>query len=162
MRPEVLRDLLTEFYRDKLAMVLRHQEGARYIPHYDFNNTYQYILGREETQLGWLAAALTDLEGTLPLEKDLPAPTAPEGNDRQRAILEDDARTAQAFVDRWRDRVETVTNARHQGMLRVILGETLEHKRFFEQALAGRADLLGRHVDGAGARGSVLPTRWIE
>ena len=37
-----------------------------------------------------------------------------------------------------------MTNARHRGMLRVILGETLEQKRFFEQGLAGRTDLLGR------------------
>jgi hypothetical protein len=48
-------------------------------------------------------------------------------------------------------------------MLRVILGETLEQKRFFEQALAGRTDLLGRRGDEVGARvGSVLPNRWIE
>ena len=41
-------------------------------------------------------------------------------------------------------------------MLNVILGETLEHKRFFDQALAGRADLLGRRADGAGTGGGVL------
>jgi hypothetical protein len=48
-------------------------------------------------------------------------------------------------------------------MLRVILGEVLEQKRFFEQALAGRTDLLGRR--GAvlePAKGDVLPTRWVE
>ncbi len=43
-----------------------------------------------------------------------------------------------------RPRVDEMTNARHAKMLRVILGETLEQKRFFEQALAGRTDLLGR------------------
>jgi hypothetical protein len=47
-------------------------------------------------------------------------------------------------------------------MLKVILGETLEHKRFFDQALAGREDLLGRRADGAGTEGYVLPTRWVE
>jgi hypothetical protein len=48
-------------------------------------------------------------------------------------------------------------------MLRVILGETLEQKRTFEQALAGRTDLLGRHVERAApSAGTVLPTRWIE
>ena len=48
-------------------------------------------------------------------------------------------------------------------MLNVILGETLEHKRFFEQALAGRTDLLGRRADGAGTGGGVLPhAGWIE
>ena len=60
---------------------------------------------------------------------------------------------AQTFVDTWRPRVEAMPNARHRSMLRVILGETLEHKRFFDQALAGRTDLLGRRADGAGTGG---------
>jgi hypothetical protein len=47
-------------------------------------------------------------------------------------------------------------------MLNVILGETTEHQRFFEQALAGRKDLLGRRADGAGTGGGVLPHRWVE
>jgi hypothetical protein len=46
-------------------------------------------------------------------------------------------------------------------MLNVILGETEEHRRFFDLALAGRADLLGRRADGAGTGGGVLPTRWV-
>ena len=54
-----------------------------------------------------------------------------------------------------------MTNARHRGMLRVILGEMLEQKRFFEQALAGRNDLLGRRADGMGTPGKVLSTRWV-
>jgi hypothetical protein len=56
-----------------------------------------------------------------------------------------------------------MNNARHAKMLRVVLGETLEQKRFFEQALAGRVDLLGKreaHLEPA--RGEVLPSRWIE
>jgi hypothetical protein len=44
----------------------------------------------------------------------------------------------------------------------VILGETLEHKRFFDQATGGRTDLLGRRPEGSGTGGGVLPTRWIE
>ena len=71
------------------------------------------------------------------------------------------ARDAQAFVDGWRSRVEAMPNARQRGMLRVILGETLEQKRFFEQALAGRSDLLGRRAEGAGTKGAVLPARWV-
>ena len=52
---------------------------------------------------------------------------------------------------------------RERGMLEVILGETLEHKRFFEQARAGRTDLLGRRTASVGALvGQVLPTRWLE
>ena len=85
------------------------------------------------------------------------------GAEAARAILQEDLADAQAFVDRWRPRVEAMSNARHRGMLRVILGETLEQKRFFEQALAGRTDLLGRREKTlAPAHGEVLPTRWIE
>ena len=47
--------LLQEFYREKLALLLRHQAGARLIGQYDANNTYQYIINREETQLTWVA-----------------------------------------------------------------------------------------------------------
>jgi hypothetical protein len=48
-------------------------------------------------------------------------------------------------------------------MLRVILGETLEQKRFFDQAAAGNLDLLGRRPDAVGPRvGEVLPNRWLE
>ena len=69
----------------------------------------------------------------------------------------EDARDAQAFVDRWRPRTEAMSDARHRRMLQVILGEALEQKRFFEQALAGRTDLLGlrsEQVGPAGRRGA--------
>jgi hypothetical protein len=59
--------------------------------------------------------------------------------------------------------VEAMSNARHRKMLNVILGEALEQKRFFEQALAGRHDLLGRRTEDVGPLvGKVLPTRWVE
>jgi hypothetical protein len=47
-------------------------------------------------------------------------------------------------------------------MLRLMMGEMREQQRFFELALAGRTDLLGRRADGAGTGGGVLPIRWIE
>jgi hypothetical protein len=47
-------------------------------------------------------------------------------------------------------------------MLDVILGESREHQRFFEQAAAGVEDLLGRRTGGVPRRGSVLPVRWLE
>ena len=78
-------------------------------------------------------------------------------------IFAEDARAATAFVERWRPRVDAMKHARHRGMLGVILGETLEQQRFFEQALAGRTDLLGERTEKVGQRvGEVLPTRWIE
>ena len=155
--------LLQEFYRDKLATMLRHLAGARLIAQYDANNTYQYIISREETQLSWVATAIEDLGGSVPETADSQFRLAGKRADAARAVPEEDARQAQAFVDRWLPRVEAMANARHRGMLRVILGETLEQKRFFEQALAGRTDLLGRRADVIGpARGKVLPERWIE
>ena len=52
---------------------------------------------------------------------------------------------------------------RHRNMLRVVLGETLEQKRFFEQALAGDTNLLGTRSDAVGVRvGRVMSHRWIE
>jgi hypothetical protein len=153
-----LLPLLQEFYAEKLAILLGHQATARLVAQYDANNTYQYVINREDTQLSWLASAIAGLGGAPPAA---PAASAP-GSDWQAAVREDAAR-AQAFVDRWRPRVEAMRNARHRGMLRVILGETLEQQRFFEQALAGRDDLLGRRGDEVGPRvGQVLPTRWIE
>ena len=72
--------------------------------------------------------------------------------DAARAVIEEDAHDAQAFVDRWRPRIDVMANARHAKMLRVVLGEVLEQKRFFEQALAGRTDLLGRRGAAPRAR----------
>jgi hypothetical protein len=159
-----LLSLLQEFYRDKLAQLLRHQAGARYVQQYDFNNTYQYIINREDMQLSWIGKAIEELGA--PLDDKAAEPelrVAGKGDAAAQDVIERDAREAQAFVDRWRPRVEAMTNARHRGMLRVVLGETLEQKRFFEQALAGQTDLLGRRPDHVGPRvGHVLPTRWIE
>jgi hypothetical protein len=154
--------LLQDFYREKLTALVRHEEGARVIGQYDFNNTYQYIINREEAQLSWVAAAIAEAGGSVP-ELTAGARGAGKGEAAARSVIEEDARDAQAFVDRWRPRIDAMTNARHAKMLRVILGEVLEHKRFFEQALAGRTDLLGRRADVLGpSHGEVLPSRWIE
>lgn len=155
--------LLREFYREKLATMLRHQAHARLVSQYDANNTYQYVVNREDVQLSWLSQALVDLGGAEPAPGEPPAGAPATAKEPVRVLFENDARAAQAFVERWRPRVESMTNARHRGMLRVILGETLEQQRFFEQALAGRTDLLGRRGDAAGpAQGAVLASRWIE
>ena len=157
-----LKAFLEEFYRDKLGMRNRHVAAARHIGSYEVNNTYQYIINRDDVQLSWLRNAIAEMGGTL---AEVPEPDVrPAGSrvDAERAIGSEDRDLSRQFVDRWRDRVELVTHARHQGMLRVILGETSEQMRFFEQALAGREDLLGRWPDGVGTGGGVLPTRWIE
>jgi Mn-containing catalase len=156
VKPAEQLALLQDFYRDRLALLNRHVEGARIVADYEFNNTYQYVIAREEVHVSWLRAAITDLGGQEPTDiKNFPVPSG------QNAVLEDDVRQAQAFVDRWRERVEKMTNARNRNMLKVMLGEILEHTRFFEQAKAGREDLLGRRMPGASTGDGVLPTRWI-
>jgi hypothetical protein len=160
--------LLQEFFEDKRTMLVRHQAGARFIGQYDVNNTYQYVINREETELTWVADAIASLGGTLsppsPQESGEPdRGSTATGPDRARRILAEDAQDAQAFVTRWQPRVGAIENARHARMLGLIIGEVLEQKRFFEQALAGRTDLLGRRAESLGpAHGEVLPSRWIE
>ena len=162
MKATELLDLLTEFYRDKMAMRQRHIAAARLVSDYDFNNTYQYVIAREDLQLNWLRDAVTDM-GALPA--DVPEPTLAgngKGVQLQASMLQEDRNGAQAFLDKWKARVDGLSHARLRTMLNVILGETAEHRRFFDQALAGRSDLLGRRADGAGTGGGVLPTRWVE
>jgi hypothetical protein len=154
-------ELLREFHRDKFALRARHMTAARFVSDYDFNNTYQYVIAREDMHVRWLADAVLDLQGQL--DESAPAELVVNGKGAaaQRSVLEGDSRTAQAFLDKWRPRVDALPNARHRTMLNVILGETLEHKRFFDLALAGRTDLLGRRADGAGTGGGVMAARWV-
>lgn len=162
MTANELRALLQEFYGEKLAMRNRHVAAARLISSYEVNNTYQYVVNREDLQLSWLRAAVVELGGALAEVAEPKLSVQGKGPEAARRIVSEDRDAAQQFVDRWRPRVEQVTHARHRGMLRVILGETIEHKRFFELAIAGRDDLLGRRMDGAGTGGGVLPARWVE
>ena len=158
-----LLPLLQDFYRDELTAVLRHQIAAQNVEQYDANNTYQYIINREETHLSWVAKAILELGGVVPDQVDVNRQVTKRGGDAARALFAEDARDAQALVDRWKARLPPMTNQRHAKMLQLILGEVLEQKRFFEQALAGRTDLLGRRADVLGpAAGEVLPSRWIE
>jgi len=165
---EDIRKALTDFAADRVALLQRHEAGARAVSNYDFNNAYQYVISREETQLVWLRDALAELGATLPgPSAPLPVPSPVKRSKKSdptlyRGVLEDDARQLNQFVENWRDRVEAVTHARHRGMLNVILGESVEHQRLFEQAAAGFEDLLGRRTGGVARVGGVLPTRWVE
>jgi hypothetical protein len=161
--------LLIEFAGGRVALLERHEGSARAVSHYDFNNTYQYVINREETHLSWLQNALAEYKAAVPAAgaAALPAAVSPKTSKKVeasafRSILEDDARYLGAFVDAWRTRVDAVTHARHRNMLNVILGESLEHKRLFEQAATGIEDLLGRRTAGVERVGGVLPTRWLE
>ena len=160
--------LLTAVTADRLALLARHEASARVVAHYDFNNTYQYVINREETHLTWLQAALEDFSAVMPgPSAGLPTPQAPKKVKKGdlgvfREILEEDARGLGAFVERWRPRVAQFTQARHRTMLDVVLGESLEHKRLVDQAAGGFEDLLGRRTSGALRQGAVLPNRWME
>ena len=162
MTPTELLALLQDCYAARLRLMLRHQAVARHVGQFDFNNTYQYVIAREDVHLSWLDAAIRELGGT-PGEADEPRlPSPGRKPDSFLPFVQEDAREAEAFVARWRPRVGEITHARHRSMLRVILGEVLEHKRFFDQVLSGRDDLLGRRMDGAGTGDGVLGVRWLE
>jgi len=159
-----LLSILREFHHEKLALRQRHVAVARHVGNYEANNTYQYVIAREDVHLQWLEAAIAELGGT-PDALGEPALPARGKKDSFRPLAEEDAREADVFVSRWRPRVGDITNARHRNMLQIILGETLEHKRFFDQITAGNADVLGRRANGPGSPGTgdgVLPVRWIE
>ena len=141
-----------------------HKDDLR---HYDFNNTYQYVIAREETHVSWVQNALAEFGIALPAPAaSLGTPEAPKGKKLKPAdftpILNEDSRTLRAFVDRWRSRIDAMTHARHRTMLNVVLGESLEHARLFDQAAAGDEDVLGRRTSLAERVGAVLPHRWME
>lgn len=163
MKPADLLALLQDIYRDKLALYDRHRRGAERVSGYEFNNTYQYILNREATHLDWLRSAIEGLGGT-PAEAGhvLPLPAGGRGADLERAVVDDDARTARAFVERWGALLGVVTHDRHRKMLDLMVGEVREQHRLFQQMIEGRSDVLGRRPAGAGTGGGVLPTRWVE
>jgi len=163
-----LQELLSTAAAERLALIQRHEAGARVVSHYDFNNTYQYVISREETHLSWLQSALAELGTSLPAAAAaIPVPAIPKRGKKLdpaifRNILEDEAGGLQRFIDRWRPRVAAMSHARHRNMLNVILGESAEHRRLFEQASAGFEDVLGKRTDGAARVGEVLPDRWQE
>lgn len=163
MKPADLRSLLQDLYREKLALYLRHERGAQLVSGYEFNNTYQYILNREDTHLTWLGAAIEDLGGTRPEPApSLPVPQGAAGAASATAVVEDDVRTTRAFIAAWSPRIGMVPHGRYRTMLDLLLGEVREQLRFFELAAAGRDDLLGRRPAGSGTGGGVMPTRWVE
>lgn len=163
MKPSDLIAQLQEFSRDKLAMLERHVAGARRVTSYEGNNAYQYIINREEAQVVWLHEALTDLGGSLPdAAPALALPSEGRGEADERAVIAGDVEHAKAFLARWQPRVASLSHARLRKVMQVVLGETVEQCRFFEQMLEGRDDVLGRRPAGMGTGGGVLPVRWIK
>jgi len=161
VKPSELAAFLQECYRDRSAMTARHRAVAAHVRAYDANNTYQYIINREETHLRWLADALRDLEAPVPEPASEPSLTVGREADAWKALVAEDARAGEAFLAKWRPRVETVTHARNRTMLRLMLGEVQEQTRLSEQIAAGTPAVLGRGGPGAGQRGVVRSTRWV-
>ena len=161
MKATELLEFLSAFYRDKLTVRNRHVAAALFVTDYNFNNAYQYVINRDDMHVRWLQDAITDTGGT-PDEQAVPDLDAGKGKDAQLKVITADRDAAKKFVERWSERVDALPNARHRTLLRVILGEATEQQRFFDQALAGRADLLGRRADGAGTGDGVMNTRWVE
>ena len=58
-----LLDFLREFHKDKLSLLRRHEAAARHVSDYDFNNTYQYVIAREEMHVSWVRDAILDVSG---------------------------------------------------------------------------------------------------
>jgi predicted transposase YdaD len=159
-----LSAILRDFHRDKLTLRQRHVAVAKQIPNYNANNTYQYVINREDLHLSWLEAALAEIDAA-PDSVAEPVLPARGRKDSAMPLVAQDAKDTASFVERWQPRLAGITHDRHRKMLALILGETLEQRRFFEQIAAGREDALGRRANGPGSPGTgdgVLGVRWIE
>jgi hypothetical protein len=157
---QTLAELIRDFYLERVSLIMRHEDVARLITDYDINNAYQYIIAREETHLSWLQHALIDLGAPLANDPARGATLSAKG-DAWKSLAGEDAGSNLKFVEKWRATVDGVSNARHKGMLKVILGEMLEHKRLFDQAAAGRKDLIGTSLAINDHSGDVMPVRFV-
>ena len=160
MSAPTLADLIRDFYLERVAQLMRHEDVAVTVTDYDINNAYQYIIAREQTHLSWLQHALLDVGAPIPGDPSRGAAFSVKGDGWKSLAGEDAASNAQ-FVNKWRPRVEPISHARHKGMLKVILGEMLEHKRLFDQASQGRRDLIGKSLDINDHSGKVMGARFV-
>jgi hypothetical protein len=160
VNPSDLLGLLCDLHHDKAVLAARHEAVARLVGDYDTNNMYQYVIAREHTHLAWVRDAVESMGGAAPPAADSGTAAPPAGP--AAALSRDDAGRVEAFLEKWQGKADAVTNARHKLMLDLLLGETREHKRFFDQAAAGRSDLLGRRTGGPPVGGHVIAARWIE
>lgn len=163
VKPAETLSRFMDAYAEKAALLRRHEAVARVAGQYDVNNAYQYVIARESQHLDWLAEAVRDLGGSVPVPPDgADAPVTAKGDEALRRLVLEDATAIDAFVAAWRPRIAGISHARHSLVLDLMLGEMQEHARLFHQASAGRLDLLGRRTGGERTRGAVLPTRWVE
>ena len=155
--------LIRELHRDKMTIYLRHIAVARLVGDYEFNNAYQYVINREDTHLNWLESAITEFGGTPEtVAEPTVAAAAGKKNDRFLPLVAQDATEAGALVAKWKPRAAEIRSDRHRKLVNLILGETVEQKRFFDHVGAGQDDLLGRRMAGSSTGDGVMPVRWVE
>ncbi len=159
MSDQPLAELIRDVYLERVSLLMRHEDVAQLVTDYDINNAYQYIIAREQTHLSWLQQALLNLGATL-VDDPPRGPVLSAKGDAWKSLAGEDASANETFVTRWRPTIDTVSNARHQGMLKVILGEMLEHKRLFDQAAAGNRSLIGKSLEINDHSGDVMASRW--
>ena len=155
-----LSDLIRDFYLERVTLLMRHEDVAQTITDYDINNAYQYIIAREQTHLSWLQHALIDLGAPAVNDPSRGATLSAKG-DAWKSLAGEDAGSNAKFVEKWRAKIDDVSNARHKGMLKVILGEMLEHKRLFDQAAAGNKNLIGTSLAINDHSGDVMSVRFV-
>ena len=160
MSDQALPELIRDMYLERVSLLMRHEDVAQVVTDYDINNAYQYMIAREQTHLGWLQHALLDLGAPMPADPSRGSKLSVKG-DGWKSLAGEDAQSNARFVEKWRPQVDTVSNARQKGMLKVILGEMLEHKRLFDQASQGRRDLIGKSLDINDHSGNVMGARFV-
>ena len=84
--------LLQDFYRERAALMLRHIAVARHVGNLDFNNTYQYVINREDNHLAWVRAAVEELGGVAPSPGDEPTIQSSKSTNFVSNLIADDAR----------------------------------------------------------------------
>ena len=121
MKATEMLELLREFHRDKLLDARTATwPSARVVADYDFNNTYQYVIAREDMHLRWLADAIARPGRRARREPCRETPAHPgKGADAAAvALIEADRRVARsASSTSGVPRIDALPNARHRTML---------------------------------------------
>ena len=104
--PAELLALLQEFYRETLELFNARQSNARSVAAYDANNGYQQVLGRQDVHLRWLADAIAGARRNAPRRCRIQRRSRGRATaTAARSLIESDARSQQAFIERWTPRV---------------------------------------------------------
>ena len=103
MKATELLAFLQEFYDERAALWLRHLAVAHHVGNLDFNNTYQYVVSREDTHIAWLRSAIEDLGGVAAPPGSEPVIAGSKSKDFAGQLMREDARGTAAFLEKWKD-----------------------------------------------------------